>query len=47
MDVLKEADGHVKVAIVMHRRNVGADEARGLLDRHDGKLRDAIADEGA
>src|SRR6266516_7504223 len=46
MDFLKKADGHVKVAIVMHRRNVGAEEARKLLDRHDGKMREAIADRG-
>jgi N-acetylmuramic acid 6-phosphate etherase len=42
MELLKKADGHVKVAIVMHRRNVEADEARKLLERHDGKMRDAI-----
>jgi N-acetylmuramic acid 6-phosphate etherase len=42
MELLKKADGHVKVAIVMHRRKVGADEARALLQRHDGKLREAI-----
>ncbi len=46
MDLLKKADGHVKVAIVMHRRNVSADDARTLLDRHDGKMRDAIGDRG-
>jgi N-acetylmuramic acid 6-phosphate etherase len=46
MDLLKQADGHVKVAIVIHRRNVGAPEARTLLDRHDGKMREAIADRG-
>jgi N-acetylmuramic acid 6-phosphate etherase len=46
MNLLKQADGHVKVAIVMHRRNVSADDARTLLDRHDGKLRDAISDRG-
>jgi N-acetylmuramic acid 6-phosphate etherase len=46
MELLKKADGHVKVAIVMHRRNVSADDARGLLDRHQGKLRDAISDRG-
>ena len=46
MSLLKQADGHVKVAIVMHRRNVNAEDARTLLDRHDGKLRDAIADRG-
>jgi N-acetylmuramic acid 6-phosphate etherase len=42
MELLKKADGHVKVAIVMHRRNVGAEEARKLLERHEGKLREAI-----
>jgi N-acetylmuramic acid 6-phosphate etherase len=42
MELLKKADGHVKVAIVMHRRKVGADEARALLQRHDGKLREPI-----
>jgi N-acetylmuramic acid 6-phosphate etherase len=42
MEVLKQADGHVKVAIVMHKRSVSADEARSLLERHDGKLRDAL-----
>jgi N-acetylmuramic acid 6-phosphate etherase len=42
MDLLKKADGHVKVAIVMHKRSIGPEEARGLLAKHDGKLRDAI-----
>ena len=46
MNLLKQAEGHVKVAIVMHRRNVAAADARALLERHDGKLRDAIADRG-
>jgi N-acetylmuramic acid 6-phosphate (MurNAc-6-P) etherase len=46
MELLKQADGHVKVAIVMHRRNVTADDARMLLEKHDGKLRDAIANRG-
>ena len=40
--LLEKADGHVKVAIVMHKRNVEADEARALLDKFNGKLRDAI-----
>jgi N-acetylmuramic acid 6-phosphate etherase len=43
MELLKKADGHVKVAIVMHKRNISADEARGLLNSHDGKMREAIA----
>jgi N-acetylmuramic acid 6-phosphate etherase len=42
MELLKKADGHVKVAIVMQRRRVNAQDARALLDRHEGKLRDAI-----
>jgi N-acetylmuramic acid 6-phosphate (MurNAc-6-P) etherase len=42
MDLLKRADGHVKVAIVMHKRGVAAEEARKLLERHEGKLREAI-----
>ena len=46
MELLKKADGHVKVAIVMHRKKVGADEARVLLQRHEGKLREAISDRG-
>ena len=42
MDLLKKADGHVKVAIVMHKRSIPAEEARALLAKHDGKLRDAL-----
>src|SRR5687767_13825920 len=42
MELLKMADGHVKVAIVMHKRKVVAADARALLARYDGKLRDAI-----
>jgi N-acetylmuramic acid 6-phosphate etherase len=42
MELLKNADGHVKVAIVMHKRGISADEARKLLERHGGKMRDAI-----
>jgi N-acetylmuramic acid 6-phosphate etherase len=44
MALLKKADGHVKVAIVMHTKNIAADEARKLLERHGGKMREAIAD---
>jgi N-acetylmuramic acid 6-phosphate etherase len=43
MELLKKADGHVKVAIVMHRKNVGIDEAKALLEKHQGKLRNAIS----
>jgi N-acetylmuramic acid 6-phosphate etherase len=42
MTLLKRADGHVKVAIVMHRRDVGIDQARDLLAKANGKLRDAL-----
>jgi N-acetylmuramic acid 6-phosphate etherase len=44
MELLKKADGHVKVAIVMHRKNVGIDEAKAMLERAEGKLRNAIDD---
>jgi N-acetylmuramic acid 6-phosphate etherase len=43
MDLLKKSGGHVKVAIVMHKRNVGLDDAQALLAKADGKLRDAVA----
>ena len=44
MELLKKADGHVKVAIVMHRREVSADDAKALLERNHGKLRSAAGD---
>jgi N-acetylmuramic acid 6-phosphate etherase len=46
-EVLREADGHVKTAIVMILAGVGADEARRRLDAHDGFARPAIENEGA
>jgi N-acetylmuramic acid 6-phosphate etherase len=42
MDLLKQADGHVKVAIVMHEAKVGADDARKLIDRAGDRLADAL-----
>ena len=42
LDLLKRADGHVKAAIVMHRRSVDLQEARKLLDSQGGRLRDAL-----
>ena len=42
LDLLKRADGHVKVAIVMHRRQVDAGEARRMLESAEGHLRRAI-----
>lgn len=43
MDLLKKSGGHVKVAIVMHKRSVGIDEAQALIERAHGKLRDALS----
>jgi N-acetylmuramic acid 6-phosphate etherase len=42
MELLKQSGGHVKVAIVMHKRSVGLDDAQALLERAHGKLRDAL-----
>jgi N-acetylmuramic acid 6-phosphate etherase len=42
MELLKRADGHVKAAIVMQERNLTLEQARALLQRCDGKLRDAL-----
>jgi N-acetylmuramic acid 6-phosphate etherase len=41
-DLLRRADGHVKVAVVMHRRNLTGEEARKRLDENGGRLRGAI-----
>ena len=43
IDLLKGADGHVKAAIVMHRRQVDLAQARALLDASSGRLREALA----
>ncbi|HEV2293991.1 MAG TPA: N-acetylmuramic acid 6-phosphate etherase [Tepidisphaeraceae bacterium] len=43
MELLKKSGGHVKVAIVMHKRSVGLDEAQALIKHADGKLRDALS----
>ncbi len=42
MDLLRSADGHVKVAVVMHARKASPAEARALLDQAGGRLRRAI-----
>lgn len=44
MDLLKRAEGHVKVAIVMHKKNVSIDEARSLLAASSGFLRRALSE---
>src|SRR4051794_36026894 len=41
-DLLRRAEGHVKLAVVMHKAGVGADEAKRRLERAGGRLRDAI-----
>lgn len=42
MELLKRADGHVKVAVVMHHKNVTADAARQLIEQAGGRLRPAL-----
>ncbi len=46
MQALKSADGHVKVAVVMVKRKVSADEARRLLERSGGRLRAVVGASG-
>jgi len=43
MELLKRADGHVKLAVVMHKCAVDLQGARERLERVGGRLRDAIA----
>lgn len=38
MDLLKQADGHVKLAIVMHKLGVTADEGKRVIERAEGRL---------
>lgn len=38
MDLLKRAEGHVKVGIVMHKLGVDAPQARTLIEKADGRL---------
>jgi len=44
IDLLRQADGHVKRAIVMHARGVGAKEADDILSATGGHLRSAMGD---
>ena len=41
-DLLRRADGHVKLAVVMGRLGLDADAAEVLLERSGGRLRDAL-----
>ena len=42
METLRAAEGHVKLAVVMHKRSVPADQARKLLEAAAGRLRKAV-----
>jgi N-acetylmuramic acid 6-phosphate etherase len=42
MEMLKKAEGHVKVAVVMHHKKVTADAARQLIEQAGGRLRGAL-----
>jgi N-acetylmuramic acid 6-phosphate etherase len=41
-ELLKQADGHVKLAIVMHQRALSASEARQQLESAGGRLRESL-----
>ena len=45
--LLERAGGHVKTALVMHGRGVGAAEARRLLDEADGVVARVVEGLGA
>lgn len=42
MELLQQAGGSVKTAVVMQRKNLDADGARALLQTHDGSLRASL-----
>ena len=42
LELLRRADGHVKAAVIMHRRGVDLARARQLLEKCDGKLRESL-----
>jgi N-acetylmuramic acid 6-phosphate etherase len=42
MDLLRQADGHVKAAVIMHAKGITVDAARECLARASGRLRDAL-----
>jgi N-acetylmuramic acid 6-phosphate etherase len=43
-DLLRQAAGDVKTAIVIGKKHVGAAEAKGLLEKHGGVLREALGE---
>ena len=42
IDLLQQAQGHLKIAVLMHRRGIEFDAATQLLNRCDGRLRQAL-----
>jgi N-acetylmuramic acid 6-phosphate etherase len=42
VQALRDADGNVRLAVIMARKKVSADEARKLLDAHRGSLREVL-----
>jgi len=42
MELLTRAGGHVKLAVVMHRRKIDSTEAQRVLDQCGGGLREAL-----
>jgi len=42
MNLLRQADGHVKAAVVMHSRGVNVESAHIILKEVEGRLRDAL-----
>ena len=42
VEALRAADGNVKLATVIAAKKVGADEARRLLEKHGGRLREVL-----
>lgn len=42
VQAIREADGNVKLATVIAKKRLSADEARRLLDEHGGRLREVI-----
>ena len=46
MELLRRGEGHVKLAVVMHGRGVGIEEARQALAAAGGRLREALVAKG-
>jgi N-acetylmuramic acid 6-phosphate etherase len=42
VQAIRDADGNVKLATVIARKKITADDARALLDAHKGNLREVL-----